>query len=553
MPLETSVVEIPGKNMDNTRLGPNPDGASDDQHGNLNQNQEPTSPRSISKVPEAIDETDIRQQESAPSSQQDETNRVESAGIPSNAEASISNDETLPPSDGHTNRHHSIIEISDDDADTESRVNISDYRREDDSNDVIVINDTNDNDNDNDMNDNDIQITGSNTIEPLLIPVPVNEESNDVPTRGHIRPGSPIEYIQGRNVRRRLSNHSDDEIEITGQRPARQALRYLPQVENPPILSDGEIFRQSIMRQIETPLGIFEDDDPYFSRPREREQPAPNPAFIRFQFGQGNNRGRNSLRGRGRGTRGRGVRGRNTSTLHSRRFNRANENQYEQFQLPDMILEELSNQIEFPLILPYAHTHRSLEGGLMIFRDSDQVEGSIMERIERDNETAMDRRLQSENTYNKKALEDKKLVAKNELKGYSNNIKPDENGMCELCGITLGEGIPEAFKPNPQWDLKLAEFSKNSHVQAPWFCIKQCFETDRTLLKRVFTSKCGHLFCGRCVKNIVNKDRGNGRKNKRSDITIDNPLITAPRKCPAEDCGRQFVKGGKNNFQELYL
>ncbi|KAG2731542.1 hypothetical protein G9P44_005129 [Scheffersomyces stipitis] len=180
--------------------------------------------------------------------------------------------------------------------------------------------------------------------------------------------------------------------------------------------------------------------------------------------------------------------------------------------------------------------------------DLEEAEQSIMQRIERDNENALDARLANENIYNRKTLQEKKKVSKEELAGYVNDIKPESNLCCSLCGIILGEGIPEDFKSDHRYDLHFEKLAKQYRVQAPWFCVKQCSKVDKELSKRIFIAKCGHTFCGRCVKNIGNRARRT--KATPSGFTIDNPQLSSPTKCGAGDCGRKFTAKG---FTELYF
>lgn len=185
---------------------------------------------------------------------------------------------------------------------------------------------------------------------------------------------------------------------------------------------------------------------------------------------------------------------------------------------------------------------------------SDGVSNTIMERLARDDEAALDRKIESENIHNRRVLQQKKEVAAAGAAGYTSDITQESNLGCELCGVVLGQGIPEGFKPDPRYDEKLAEHAGAFRVNAPWFCMRQCFEADVALLKRVFAAKCGHVFCGRCIKNIGN--RGLGRVSKKTPLSITNPQIYAPRKCPALDCGATFNRGkktGKKTFTELFL
>lgn len=192
---------------------------------------------------------------------------------------------------------------------------------------------------------------------------------------------------------------------------------------------------------------------------------------------------------------------------------------------------------EFPRFRQYFQAHM---GG--------EVSSAIMERISREEESSLDRKIESESRHNRKTLEKKKEIAGDEIDGYTNDISPGEDIMCELCGVVLGEGIPPDFEPDPKYDANLEAHASASHVIAPWFCVRQCFPVDRQLSKRVFAAKCGHVFCGRCIKNIGN--RAPIPRGKKPSISILSPQISAPRKCPAEGCGILF---SKSKFLELFL
>ncbi|KAK6455296.1 uncharacterized protein RJT20DRAFT_130076 [Scheffersomyces xylosifermentans] len=220
---------------------------------------------------------------------------------------------------------------------------------------------------------------------------------------------------------------------------------------------------------------------------------------------------------------------------------------------PSRIMRNTTRGRMLPFNLTSAISHLSELHNLAFGRfqpdsDLDEAEQSIMLRIERDNENALDTRLASENIFNKKTLDEKKEITKKELPGYVNDIKPEFNLCCGLCGITLGEGIPEDFTPDPRYDANFEKFAKQYRVQAVWFCIKQCTEVDIELSKRIFVAKCGHTFCGRCVKNIGNRPRRT--KGTPSGFSIVNPVLFAPSKCPSPDCSRKFTAKG---FTEIYF
>ncbi|KAI5969284.1 hypothetical protein CANMA_001731 [Candida margitis] len=181
----------------------------------------------------------------------------------------------------------------------------------------------------------------------------------------------------------------------------------------------------------------------------------------------------------------------------------------------------------------------------------DDFENSIMQRIEEDNNRAADARLERESNYNRKSMMEKqKLAAAENSKGtHTSKINSGDNLVCELCGVTLGEGVPEDFKGDPKYDHNFAKYADQYRTQAPWFCVNPFTSADHDLSKRIFASKCGHTFCGRCVKNIGGRPTRKA-KDSPSGFTVKNPSIYAPTKCPAKDCAKKFVAKA---FTEVYF
>lgn len=182
---------------------------------------------------------------------------------------------------------------------------------------------------------------------------------------------------------------------------------------------------------------------------------------------------------------------------------------------------------------------------------SEVFENSIMQRIEEDNNRAVDARMEREKNYNRKSMAEKQKLADVEnAKGtHTNKINSSDNLVCELCGVALGEGAPVDFKGDPKYDLNFEKYAEQYQTQAPWFCVNPFTDADHDLSKRIFASKCGHTFCGRCVKNIAGRP-ARKPKDAPSGFTVKNPSIYAPTKCPAKDCGKKFVSKA---FTEVYF
>ncbi|KAL6452481.1 LOW QUALITY PROTEIN: SLX5 E3 ubiquitin-protein ligase complex SLX5-SLX8 subunit SLX5 [Candida maltosa Xu316] len=166
-----------------------------------------------------------------------------------------------------------------------------------------------------------------------------------------------------------------------------------------------------------------------------------------------------------------------------------------------------------------------------------------MRRIEEDNNRMMDNRIAREATYNKKITEEKRKIAEAEKSNHTNDINSTDH---LLCNIVLGEGVAEDFKGDSRYDEKLEHYCEEYQCQAPWFCVYPFTQVDQELSKRIFVAKCGHMFCGRCVKNIGNRPR---RKSKDTKMSVLNPNISSPSTCPEPDCGKKFTA---KSFTEVY-
>lgn len=194
---------------------------------------------------------------------------------------------------------------------------------------------------------------------------------------------------------------------------------------------------------------------------------------------------------------------------------------------------------------PFQFLVSTLDGDSDAERD---IERHIMARIEEDTNQMLDSRIAREAGFNKKVVEDRKKRISSEKPNHTSTINKDDHLVCELCNIELGEGVPEDFQGDVRYDSKFQHYCQEYECTAPWFCIYPFTKVDIDLSKRAFISKCGHLFCGRCVKNIGNRPK---RKTKESKlISIKNPNIYAPAKCPEPDCAKRFTA---KSFTEIYF
>lgn len=183
------------------------------------------------------------------------------------------------------------------------------------------------------------------------------------------------------------------------------------------------------------------------------------------------------------------------------------------------------------------------------------IERSIMQRIEDDTNRMIDRRIAQETNYNKKTKNEIEKKIANQDERHTSNIKSNENLVCELCNIVLGEGAPDDFKGDIRYNEKFSKYCETYNCQAPWFCVYPFTEVDIELSKRIFVAKCGHLFCGRCVKNIGNrpklrKSKTSNANSSTAEISILNPKFYAPSTCPELQCQKKFLS---KSFTEVYF
>lgn len=196
------------------------------------------------------------------------------------------------------------------------------------------------------------------------------------------------------------------------------------------------------------------------------------------------------------------------------------------------------------MAFPHHHHHLHDDGG---------VDQHIMNIIEqRENQEADKKRNINESAT--KAYHDYCEEKIKSIKApYTTTLDPEEDYVCILCGVTLGEGLPEEFRGNIK-HTKLEKLQEENDVTAPYQALNLITDADRDLAKRIFISTCGHTYCGRCVKNIsgvkaILKEKKN--KFKKTDKDIDNPFIYAPSKCIAPGCNIGLV--AKRRFNEIFV
>ena len=214
-------------------------------------------------------------------------------------------------------------------------------------------------------------------------------------------------------------------------------------------------------------------------------------------------------------------------------------------------------------------------GGDMENGDGSDVPANVMRILQNRDEERENQRIQTRNSIattekNKKAKEarvDLRLRIK-----FSNNLgERGQTDVCVLCGVTLLEGIPEnCFEEGGAGNREKAvkRLFREGFI-SPWRAWTRFTKIEVDLSKKVFFGTCGHMYCGRCVNNIMKfrgltarqrKDELNKTKKDQAagldrvsawDQDFENPAFSAPLKCIADSCTRRFT--GKTPFNELYV
>lgn len=183
----------------------------------------------------------------------------------------------------------------------------------------------------------------------------------------------------------------------------------------------------------------------------------------------------------------------------------------------------------------------------------EDLPANIMQLIEQRENAEFDKKQAMNLSATDKVQQDLKAKAAKVKNPLSTKIEPEEDYVCVLCGVTLGEGIPIDHQTTKSGE-PLAKLQEENDVQAPYQALSLITDADKDLSKRIFVSKCGHAYCGRCVKNISGiKEvlKGSKTKFKKTDKDISNPFLYAPLACVGSECKTKL--SGKTTFNELFL
>ncbi|AOA65306.1 uncharacterized protein PAS_chr4_0997 [Komagataella phaffii GS115] len=174
-------------------------------------------------------------------------------------------------------------------------------------------------------------------------------------------------------------------------------------------------------------------------------------------------------------------------------------------------------------------------------RRNDYVDENNMARVMRmiaeSEENMEDQRVDSRHrlarTVRKKKESASKIRTKTEEASFfTNKIDNSDDLRCLLCGMQLGSGFPADFKVDHEQNS--ASGILKYKVPAPWQCCNQVTDVDKELSKKVFFAKCGHVYCGRCVNNIMRSDLRKRNRKSQSILQALNYQLLSTIKSPDE-------------------
>ncbi|CDK28880.1 unnamed protein product [Kuraishia capsulata CBS 1993] len=220
---------------------------------------------------------------------------------------------------------------------------------------------------------------------------------------------------------------------------------------------------------------------------------------------------------------------------------------------------------------PYDFNVRFGSNGDYEAEDDGDIPPGVMETIRQWEEADDNRRVSDRQSMANKWRQtntEKSTISAPEKKYFTSEISNKQNQVCVLCGVVLGEGIPEDFntsKGEPD-ESDVQEYVSRQHIRAPWRFTDMLTPADRDLSKKIFFARCGHVYCGRCVNNInrylpskTGEKAGKNKRRKTVKVDFDNPgtmdfrdyNLFAPNSCAAEGCEKKTST--KAFFRELFV
>lgn len=134
--------------------------------------------------------------------------------------------------------------------------------------------------------------------------------------------------------------------------------------------------------------------------------------------------------------------------------------------------------------------------------------------------------------------------------GFTRSVRKKQVVTCALCRFDLGVGIPSEKKSGVKRRKRFSRFSDITEV-------------ERTLSKRMFFTKCGHIYCGLCVQFIKRRRTSKQKKadkNSTCEVSsipdfkgryIDTPFSLIDT-CVVPGCDAKLPQSRGKFFKEMF-
>lgn len=206
----------------------------------------------------------------------------------------------------------------------------------------------------------------------------------------------------------------------------------------------------------------------------------------------------------------------------------------------------------------------------------DEIPANIMRILQSRDEQKEEERISSRTKIaNAERIKKSKLskVSEQNKSQYSNDLGgEDRKEVCVLCGVDLVEGIPKQYEEKDgKYEVTKEKDIKqliDEGFRLPWNLMDRYTPVEIDLSKKVYFCNCGHIYCGRCVRNIISFKSMNAKERRAEKNKIKGELANydkltieelnmrkssqwAPIKCVGKDCDKAF--SGKKPFTAMYL
>lgn len=203
---------------------------------------------------------------------------------------------------------------------------------------------------------------------------------------------------------------------------------------------------------------------------------------------------------------------------------------------------------------------------------ADAIPENIMRVLQNRDEQSENERIANRTKYaNEERRKKGKLarIDKKHSKIYTNDIgKEGQQDVCVLCGVELLQGIPEDYNETRKQKADVrhrADVNQliKQNFRAPYIAINDYSKNEIELSKKIFVAYCGHVYCGRCVNNIMSFKRMTPVERKEEmkrekytssvapNVNFRDYRFLAPLLCVGDSCNKRFM--GEPPFVEIYL